>query len=129
MMVTTDGQVVHFRQGAPGVRLTGSQGEITFDFRPGWRLWQDIDSLAGKRRVEMPWPEPQFGHPYGAVYMLADILDCLAGKMDEPKNSGRRVAIALEVEVALKLSSAQGGVRIDLPLEDRSLGLNYDWFR
>jgi hypothetical protein len=56
-------------------------------------------------------------------------MDCLAGKLDEPKNSGRRVAMALEVEIALKLSSSRGGVRVNLPLEDRSLGLNYDWFR
>ena len=60
---------------------------------------------------------------------LADILDYLAGGLDEPKNSGRRVAVALEVEIALKQSSAQGGVRVDLPLADRTLGLHYDWFR
>ncbi len=63
------------------------------------------------------------------IYSLNDVMDCLAGKLDEPKNSGRRVAMALEVEIALKLSSSRGGVRVDLPLEDRSLGLNYDWFR
>ena len=56
-------------------------------------------------------------------------MDCLAGELDEPKNSGRRVAVALEVEIAIKLSSAQGGKRIDLPLEDRSLDLEYDWHR
>ena len=53
----------------------------------------------------------------------------MEGRLDEPKNSGRRVAGALEVEVALKLSSRRGGERVDLPLNDRSLGLNYDWFR
>ena len=53
----------------------------------------------------------------------------MEGKIVEPKNSGRRVAIALEVEVALKKSSDQGGVRLNLPLNDRSLGINYDWFR
>jgi hypothetical protein len=63
------------------------------------------------------------------VYCLADILDCLENKLDEPKNSGRRVAIALEVEIAMKQSAKQGGKRIELPLTDRSLGLNYDWFR
>ncbi|MFQ6040452.1 MAG: hypothetical protein ACE5PV_06305, partial [Candidatus Poribacteria bacterium] len=129
LMVTVDGQMVHFRKGAPGVRLTGSAGEIVFDSSTGWRLWQDIDSPAGKLRVEMPWPAPQYVPPYGAVYGIADTLDCLAGKLDEPKNSGRRVAIALEVEIALKQSSAQGGGRVNLPLENRSLGLNYDWFR
>ena len=56
-------------------------------------------------------------------------MDCLDGKLDEPKNSGRRVAVALEVEIALKVSSANGGRRVDLPLEDRSLGLNYEWWR
>jgi hypothetical protein len=63
------------------------------------------------------------------VYSLKDVMDCLAGELDEPKNSGRRVAVALEVEIALKQSSAQKGARVNLPLEARSLGLNYDWFR
>lgn len=129
MMVTADGLVVHFRRGAPGVRLSGTAGEITFDYQPGWKLWQETDTPDGKRRVEMPWPKPQFVPPYGAIYCLADVMDCLAGVMDEPKNSGRRVAVALEVEIALKQSSAQRGVRVDLPLTDRSLGLHYDWFR
>mgnify|MGYP002809091158 FL=1 len=82
-----------------------------------------------KQRVEMPFPDPQFMPPYGAIYSLDDVMRCLAGDLDEPKNSGRRIAVALEVEVALKLSCDQGGVRVDLPLQDRSLGLNYDWFR
>jgi len=129
MMVTENGLVVHFRKGAPGVRLSGTAGEIVFDYQSGWRLWQEIDTPGGKRRVEMPWPKPQFVPPYGAVYCLADIMDCLSGKLDEPKNSGRRVAVALEVEIALKQSSAQSSARIDLPLSDRSLGLHYDWFR
>ena len=88
-----------------------------------------MDEGEPKRRAEMPWPKPQFVPPYGGVYSLNDVMECLVGNIDEPKNSGRRVAIALEVEIALKLSSAQGGVRVDLPLADRSLGLNYDWFR
>ena len=84
---------------------------------------------AGQHRIKIPWPKPQFASPYGAVYCLADVLDCLAGKLDQPKNSGHRVALALEVEIALKQSSAQKGARINLPLADRSLGLYYDWFR
>ena len=128
MMATKSGQMVHFRTGAPGIRFSGSKGEITFD-RTAWQLWQDSDTPAGMRRVQVPWPDPQFVPPYGAVYCLADIIDCLEGKLDEPKNSGRRVAVALEVEIALKQSSQQGGARIDLPLKDRSLRLNYDWFR
>ncbi len=128
-LVAEDGMTVHFRAGAPGVRLTGSEGEIAFDYNTRWKLQQTVDTAGGQKMVEVPWPEPQFLDPYGAIYSLADVMDCLAGKLDEPKNSGRRVAVALEVEIALKQSSAQGGARIDLPLADRSLRLNYDWFR
>ena len=66
---------------------------------------------------------------YGAHYALADVIDTIEGRLDEPKSSVRRIAMAMEVEIALKQSSARGGVRVDLPLEDRSLGLNYRWFR
>lgn len=132
IMATQAGQMVHFRKGAPGVRINGSKGEISFDYTRGWtawQLWQDVQTPPGKKRVEMPWPSPQFQFPYGAVYCLDDLISCLDGKLDEPKNSGRRVAMAFEVEVALKQSSKQGGARIELPLADRSLGLNYDWYR
>ena len=121
---------VHFRKGSGGVRLTGDSGEMTFDIQNGWRLWKEVESDDGtKGRAELPWPKPNFSLPYGAVYCLDDVLRCLAGELEEPKNSGRRVGIAIEVEVALKESSAQGGTRVDLPLPDRSLGLQYDWFR
>ncbi|MCZ6677453.1 MAG: Gfo/Idh/MocA family oxidoreductase [Candidatus Poribacteria bacterium] len=131
LMVTVDGLFVHFRKGAGLVRLTGTLGEIQLHqgHPAGWQLWQDISTPDGSRRVEMPWPAPQFVGGYNAVYGLADIIDCLEGRLSEPKNSGRRVAVALGVEIALKQSSAQGGVRVDLPLKDRSLGLRYDWFR
>lgn len=129
MMVTESGLVVHFRKGAPGVRLCGSKGELVFDFLTAWQQWEERVVEGRQYRIEVPWPGPQFVPPYGGVYSLNDVMECLAGRLDEPKNSGRRVAMALEVEVALKLSSARGGVRVDLPLEDRSLGLNYDWFR
>ena len=131
MMVTVDGKFIHFRKGAGVIRLTGTDGEVQFHSGPpgSWRLWQDIDTPERQRRIEMPWPPPQFTGGYNAVYGLADIIDCLEGKLDEPKNSGRRVAVALEVELGLKQSSARGGARVDLPLKDRSLGLHYDWFR
>jgi len=133
MMETEDGLVVHFRRAAlpsgMGVRLSGAEGEMTFGYPLGWRLWQDVDASDGKARVEMPWPKPQFAPPYGGVYCVADVVDCMEGRLDEPKNSGRRVAVALEVEIALKLSASEGSRRVDLPLEDRSLGLHYDWFR
>ena len=130
MMVTETELVVYFRPGAPHLRLTGTTGEIVIPtMATGFKLWQDIETAAGVSRVEMPWPDPQFVGPYGAVYGLADVIDCIEGRLDEPKNSGRRVATALEIEIALKQSSAKGGIRVELPLADRSLGLNYDWFR
>ena len=124
-------RVVHFRKGAGLVRVSGASGEILLDSNPGsqWRLWQDVDTGAGTRRLEIPWPAPQFEGGYNAVCGLTDLIDCMEGRLGEPKNSGRRAAIALEVEIALKISSANGGARVDLPLQDRSLGLNYDWFR
>lgn len=128
MMVSGDGVVVHFRTGAPQLRVSGTLGELVHDLPQGWQLWQDVDSGAAAGRAMMPWPGPQTGH-YGGIYSLADVIDCIEGRLDEPKNSGRRVAIAFEVETALKKSSDEGSVRVDLPLEDRSLGVNFDWFR
>ena len=123
------GVAVHFRPGAPGVRLCGTQGEMVFDSKQGWRLWQDLAAAGSAVRAEVPWPTPQFLPPYGAVYTIADVIDGIEGRLDEPKNSGRRVALAFETEVALKQSSAAGGARVTMPLADRTLGLHYDWFR
>ena len=77
----------------------------------------------------MPWPHPQMIMPYGGIYSLDDVIRTINGDLDEPKNSGRRVGIAIEVEIALKQSSSAGGAKIELPLKDRTLGLHYDWFR
>ena len=130
IIVAKDGTVVHIRAGAPMVTISGSKGEMSFDrSRHYWRLWQDIETPAGKRRVRMPWPDPQFGLGMRTVYCLDDLIACMEGRMKEPKNSGRLVAVALEAELGLKQSSARGGERVELPLKDRSLGLTYDWFR
>ena len=43
-----DGTTVHFRRGAPAVRLTGSTGEMLFDTgaqHAGWTLTQDVEVL------------------------------------------------------------------------------------
>ena len=86
-LVAMDGTTVHFRRGAPQVRLSGSTGEMVFDLsgsHPGWRLFQDVESLGARSdylsarqgaeggmgavlpqtaRTEMPWPAPQFSSP------------------------------------------------------------------
>ena len=128
LLVCEDGTIVHFREGAPMLRISGTTGEMVHGNQREWSLSQDIETVGGVKRVEMPWPGPQTD-AYGTTYSVADVMDCLDGKLDEPKNSGRRVAVALEVEIALKISSANGGQRVDLPLEDRSLGLEYEWWR
>ena len=127
MIACSDGTVVHIRAGAPEVRISGSRGEMAFEYNQ-WRLYQDVEVPAAGR-VEMPWPAPQFLSGMRTVYCLDDLIDCMEGRLDEPKNSGRRVAVALEVELGLKQSSARGGERVELPLADRSLALTYDWFR
>ena len=142
MLVTESGQVVHFRKGGPMMRVTGTEGEIYKRYAyTTWHLAKDIkrSSLSGVNlpenqsykvdRVEVPWPLIQMDSGSCTTYGFADVFDCLAGKLDEPKNSGRRVAKALEVEFALKMSSAQGGVPIKLPLKDRSISMEYDWHR
>ena len=133
IIAAKDGTVVHTRDGAPPLRVSGSKGEIIFDGSQPWplwwlRLWQDIDTPSGQARVEMPWPAPHFG-TMRTPWCLDDLIASMEGRMDEPKNSGRRVAVALEAELGMKQSSARGGERIELPLKDRSLGLTYDWFR
>lgn len=130
-MVTDAGLVVQFRKGAPFVRISGSEGEIRHDLPYGpWRWWQQRCSGDTQASVEMPWPETQQSIVgMGAIFGLADVIDCMEGRLDEPKNSGRRVARAIEVELGLKLSAAKLGERIDLPLADRTLGLEYDWHR
>ena len=136
MLVAQDGTVVHFRKGGPGVRITGTTGELGFFHglagASGWRLYKDVHVAGGRGSQAAHGDAVRRPAVPAAVRgdLLAERRDALyRGEMDEPKNSGRRVAVALEVEVALKLSSDMGGVRVDLPLEDRSLGLNYDWFR
>lgn len=134
-LVAEDGLMVHFRRGAPQFRITGTTGELVHDWSNGWRKWSEMEvplmpegRKMSKVPVELPWDGPQTGI-YGAIFSLADIMDCLAGKLDEPKNSGRRVAVALEASLALKESSARKGARVEFPLADRSLREEYDWFR
>ena len=62
------GVVVHFRKGAPSVRLTGTSGEILHpsSYSP-WHLYKDVDSPAGTSRIEWPWPGVQLNQSGGAA--------------------------------------------------------------
>ena len=56
MMVTQNGLVVHFRAGAPGVRLHGSKGDLAYDFVTAWQRWVVMEVAGRSYRVEVPWP-------------------------------------------------------------------------
>ena len=36
---------------------------------------------------------------------------------------------AMEIQIAMRESHRSDGARVDLPLQDRSLGMVYEWFR
>lgn len=122
-----NGLPVCLRPGAPWVRITGETGELTFDWQE-LRLWQDVETISGTQRVEVPFPEPRLARNWSVIYGIDDLITCMENG-GEPRASGRRVRNAMEIEIALNESHRRGNVRVDLPLSDRSLGLVYDPFR
>jgi predicted dehydrogenase len=122
-----NGLTVSLRPGAPWVRITGETGELTFDWKE-LRLWQDLESMSGIQRVEVPFPEPRLANNWSVIYGIDDLVRCIETG-GEPRTSGRRVRNAMEIEIALNESHRLGSVRVDLPLSDRGLGLVYDAFR
>ena len=121
------GLPVCLRPGAPWVRITGETGELTFDWQE-LRLWQDVETISGTQRVEVPFPDPRLAGSWSVIYGIDDLIGCIENG-GEPRASGRRVRDAMEIETALNESHRRGNVRVDLPLPDRSHGLEYDAFR
>ncbi len=115
------------RPGAPAVRITGESGELIYDDRQ-FRLWQDVPSVSGTVRVEVPFPQPQLLAEWSILYGVDDLIRCIESG-GEPRVSGRRVRDAMEVEIALRESHRRGHAKVELPLQDRSLGMRYQWFR
>jgi hypothetical protein len=133
---------VFMRRGAPFLRLTGERGELVFGGGGGFRLWLDVEGAGRRGRAEVPFPGPNVLEYPSPLYTAQDALRCHershergAGQRDgreqgaEPRVSGRRARWAMEVEIALRESSRRGGATIALPLDDRSLGMRYAWFR
>ena len=127
MLGCSDGVIVHFRKGAPRIRVTGTEGEFMQQVKTHpLRLFKNFDYKKAPSHVEIPWTDLNVDRGgAGTVFGLSDLIECMEGRLDEPKNSARRVAVAINVEIALKESSDIGGKRVDLPLQDRTLGLNY----
>ncbi len=123
----SDGLIGSIRVGAPFVRITGETGELVFNWNR-FRLFQDVAGPAGAERVEVALPEPGFLGEWSTLYSIDNVIQCIGGGA-EPRVSGRRVRDAIEIQIAMRESHRMGGVRVDLSLADRSLGMTYDWFR
>ncbi len=65
----------------------------------------------------LPRPPRQHSPGVNAVY---EMIDCIESG-GTPRCSGDDAHEALEIGIATRKSHAQGGQRVDLPLEDRSL--------
>ena len=115
------------RPGAPFVRITGESGELIFDWQR-FHLYQDVEGPARVDRVEVNLPEPHFVGEWSPLYSVDNVVECVDNG-GEPRVSGRRVRDAMEIQIALRESHRLGGIRVDLPLEDRSIRMNYVWFR
>ena len=122
-----DGVSGSLRPGAPDFRITGERGELTFHDQQ-LHLWQDLPGASGTVRAEVPFPEPRMLGEWSVIYGVEDLIQCVEAG-GEPRVSGRRVRDAMEVEIALRESHRQGNAKVGLPLDDRSLGLRYPWFR
>lgn len=80
--------------------------------------------LPGRRRelVRQMFPRPR-ANESASLRTLKDLVTCLeTGK--EPNCNGHAGRQALEIAIALRESHRRGGVRVDLPITDRSLRIN-----
>ena len=105
--------------------LTGTEGMIRFmDDSRSPELWRMEAGVAGQRG---PTPACHFfrpGHdprPAG-VNVLYDLMNCIETGEDS-RCSGEDAREALEIAIGVRQSHRKGGGRVDLPLEDRSLGI------
>ena len=122
-----DGLHGSIRIGSPFVRITGETGELTFNWNR-FQLFQDIEGPAGSERLQVALPDPAFLGEWSPLYSIDNVIECIDSGA-EPRVSGRRVRNAMEIQIAMGESHRSGGARVDLPLQDRSLGMVYEWFR
>ena len=103
--------------------VLGTEGRIrilenAFQFE----LWKMAPSGDGGEQVaRVPFPYPKNIQGMG-LSIVEDIVNA-AENGDKPRCSGADSRDALEVALALRESHRRGFTRIDLPLEDRSLGI------
>lgn len=105
--------------------ITGTDGMIRLmDDSRSPELWRIEDGMPGQRSSA---PVCHFFRPShnprpAGVNVLYDLMNCIETGEDS-RCSGEDAREALEIAIAVRESHRTGGGRIDLPLEDRSLGI------
>jgi predicted dehydrogenase len=130
---------LQFQNGAQAFVRTMPRGAADWDFevigtRGRLRVVADAEevewwrlvpaSLEGRRRrvARHLFPLADSG-PSANTRTVLDLVACLQTG-DEPTANGDLARHALEVAIALRESHRRGGVRVDLPLADRTLSIN-----
>lgn len=96
--------------------LVGEKGRIRIR---GNVTAMEFWTLEGSTLVQRPFPLPQ-RIPSKTVVIVRDLVRCLEADRT-PHCSGEDGRAALEIALALRESHRRGGVRVDLPLENRDL--------
>ncbi len=105
--------------------ITGTDGMIRLmDDSRSPELWRIEDGMPGQRG---PGPVRHFFRPShsprpAGVNVLYDLMNCIETGEDS-RCTGEDAREALEIALAVRESHRKGGGRVDLPLEDRSLGI------
>ena len=105
--------------------ITGTEGMFRFT-EDGLvaDLWVMDEGLPGQRgaaparHMFRPIHKPRAA----GVHALYDLMHCIETGADS-RCTGEDAREALEVAIAVRESHRQGGGRVDLPIEDRSLGI------
>ncbi len=102
--------------------IIGTRGRVrTLSDALEFEFFQRVSGGMRGRGVPARSPFPQPARPVGqGITTVDDLIDAMENNRP-PRCSGADGRAALEVAIALRESHRRGGVRIDLPIEDRSL--------
>ena len=107
-----------------GVRRPRDRGRIrVLESVLQYELWKPAPGgpRGGMQAAQLPFPYPTRIEGMGPAIVDDIVRSAAAGS--KPRCSGADARDALEVALALRESAPPGFVRVDLPLEDRSLGI------
>ena len=108
--------------------MVGTKGRIrSTDNGDDWEFRRVFDDGPTGRRgrpyavsIPFPWPARMQGM---GLHAVADLVSAIENG-HEPRCSGRDGRAALEIAIALRESHRRGGVKVTLPIEDRSLKID-----